>query len=110
MNLLPIIIPIIIVEILTNSAWVVISYDWKVRGNVSLSYTLSILAGALSGWAWAYMALAMQKNQMFQANLWWDFLVTIIFLSLPILFYGVRLDLQSCIGTALAVIGLLLMK
>jgi len=110
MTLLPIIIPIFIVEILTNSVWVAVSYDPRIRSNVTLCYCLSIIAGGLSGWAWAYMAMAMQKNQMFVANLWWDFMVTMIFISLPILFYGVRLDLQTSIGTALAVIGLLLIK
>lgn len=101
---------VVFAEVVANSAWIAVSYDHRVRGNASLAYALSIAAGALSGWMWCYMAMAMEKHQMFVANMAWDVGVTIIFLSLPILFYGVRLDLQTCIGTTIAVLGLLIMK
>ena len=108
-KLFPILIPVFLVEIITNSAWVAISYDWRLRGNTSLACSLSIAAGALSGAAWFYMSKGVEQNQMFFYNLVWDFIVSLIFIALPILFYGVRLDTQTTIGTALAFIGLLIM-
>ena len=103
-------IPILIVEIVANASWIAISYDWRIRGNVGLSYTISIFAGALSGWAWCWMAQAIRQDHMFVANIMWDILVSIVFISLPILFYGIKLDIQTAIGTAIAVLGLLIMK
>jgi uncharacterized membrane protein len=109
MRILLVLIPVFIVEILTNSAWICVSYYSAIRNNSYLAYFLSILAGAFSGAAWCYMAKNTLQNDMFFMNILWDAIVSIIFISLPIVFFGVRLDPQTAIGTALAAIGLFIM-
>jgi len=108
-KLITILLPVFLVEVITNSAWVCISYDWRLRSNTTLACSLSVAAGALSGLAWFWMSRSVSQNQMFFANLAWDFIVSLLFISLPILFYGIRLDTQTTIGTSLAFIGLLIM-
>ena len=108
--LLSVVFPVFIVEVIANSAWIMVSYDERVRNNVVLSYTISILAAGLSGLAWCYLAQSMRQDQMFVTNMFWDASISIIFITLPIFMYGVRLDTQTTIGAVIAIIGLLLMK
>jgi len=104
-----ILLPVFLIEVIANSAWVCISYDWRFRSNTALACSLSVAAGAISGAAWFYMSRGISQNQMFFYNLVWDFIVSSIFIALPILFYGIKLDNQTAIGTALAFVGLLIM-
>lgn len=105
-----VLLPILLVEILTNSAWLYVSYDEKIRENVSLSYTLSIVAGALSGLAWAWMALSIKQSDVYFANIAWDLIVTGLFFTIPIFLFHIKLDMQSVLGASIALIGLLIMK
>ena len=107
---LSVFVPVFLVEIATNSAWIMVSYDWRVRSCITLSYTLSIAAGALSGMAWAYMALNIKNDDMYFANVAWDVMVTIVFFTIPVIAYGFKMDQQTLIGAVIAIAGLLLMK
>jgi len=109
-KLIPVLIPVFIVEIIANSAWIMVSYEPKIRTNTWLSYTIASLAGTLSGLAWCWMARSVSQNNMYLANLAWDWVVGIIFISLPIFYYGVKLDHQSLIGAIVAFAGLMIMS
>lgn len=108
-QLLTIFIPILIAEIACNSAWIVVSYDERVRANTSLAYFISIAGGAVSGLAWCYMAKSVRQDQMFVANILWDALVSCVFCLLPILLYGLHLNGKTILGAIVAVIGLTIM-
>src|ERR1017187_9956948 len=108
-QLLTIFLPILIAEVVCNSAWIVVSYDERVRGNSSIAYFISIAGGAVSGMAWCYMAKSVRQDQMYFANLAWDFVITVIFTMLPIFLYGLHLDTKTILGAIIAVIGLTIM-
>ena len=108
-QILTILFPILLAEVVCNSAWIVVSYDERVRENSSLAYFISIAGGAISGLAWCWMARSVRQDQMFFANLAWDFVVTAIFTMLPIFLYGLHLDTKTILGAIIAVIGLTIM-
>jgi hypothetical protein len=108
--ILKVLLPVFLVEILTNSAWIAVSFDQRVRENFWLSYSIATIGGTLSGMAWCYLARNTPQEDMFFVNMAWDVIVTAIFISLPVFYYGLKLDIHTIGGAVLAAIGLLLMN
>jgi len=103
-------IPVVIAVLLSNIIWCMVSYDPSIRMNALLAYPMCVFGGSLSAFFWCYMIRHLQQSQQYIANVMWDVGVTLIFIVLPLIMYHIRMDLKTAIGTAVAVIGLIIIK
>jgi uncharacterized membrane protein len=102
-------IPVIIAITVSNIIWCMVSYDPSIRMG-TYAYHLCVFGGLISSFAWCYMIRNLQQSQQYIANVMWDVGVTLIFLILPLTMYHIKMDLKTGIGTAVAVIGLIIIK
>lgn len=96
--------------IFANVLYVFISFNDAIRTDAWRVYPLGIFGGIVGTVSWIYMVRHLAGNkQIFLANFGWDITVTVLCALLPILMYGVKIDLKTLIGCILAISGIVLM-
>lgn len=72
---------------------------------------LGLLLAVIGNWAWISIARSIQEpSELVIYGMLWDAMITLTFVMVPVLFFGVRFNVVSGLGCGLVLIGLTLMK
>ena len=67
--------------------------------------------GAIITFIWYFAAKQFgDKDRMYTFNLMWDSIMLLIYYSLPLLFFGAKLDRWGCVALTLIVLGIIVLK
>jgi len=98
------------VGFLTYSCLAFASYSEFLK-NHPLYYYLGISLAILANLSWLSIARAESNSSLLMIKgLWWDSMLTIVYLTVPILFFQARFSLVQSIGIGLTVLGLFVIK
>jgi drug/metabolite transporter (DMT)-like permease len=94
--------------IYTIYAWLTFSPSMKAS---SYLIPLGISMAIAGNYLWITMARSIQQPaELVYYGMLWDSMITLSFILVPIVFFGVRFNLVSGIGCGLVLVGLTLMK
>ena len=72
---------------------------------------IAISTGIAANYIWFSMAQNIKDNsKILLYGLYWDILILVAFLSVPILFYGARFKTTTVLGIVMIIVGFLLTK
>ena len=77
------------------------------------TYLLGIVGGSMCTCSWLYLIRNYSNNNnnlIYFINLFWDVIVCLMFVILPLIFFDIKMDTKSVIGCVIAVMGLIIMK
>lgn len=73
-------------------------------------YTIGIILAVIANLTWLYISkLETEPNKLLLKGLYWDIMLTVAYLIVPILFYHARLSAQQTVGAILVLVGITLL-
>jgi multidrug transporter EmrE-like cation transporter len=91
------------------SAW--LSYDKSMQVDKLRYYAIGLLFSFIANASWLTVAAkSPTQNQTTLYGLYWDSMLTGIFLLIPILFFGVRFTGLQSLGVGMVILGIVLTK
>lgn len=92
----------------STTAWM--SYYDPIKDS-SLYFPLGIVMSLIANIGWLTIAkIVSNKDEILIYGAFWDSMIMIAFLAVPLAWFGVRLEMRESIGLALIVVGMLLLK
>lgn len=74
-------------------------------------YPLGVSLGTITATLWFYVCtLLPDKNKVYVYSLFWDTIMVMVYYGLPILFFGVKLDKITAVGSTLILAGIMVLK
>lgn len=75
------------------------------------AYPVALISGLMANAAWMHLARSVNDStKLAILGLYWDLMLTGIYLAVPILFFGARFGTIQALGIALIFIGIVLVK
>lgn len=70
--------------------------------------TVLALSGSLTALTWGLIAKANAGLELYRYAMWWDVMIVLVYLLLPLLFFNVQLSGFGWIGISLMILGVYL--
>lgn len=87
-----------------------VMYD-DTRRNSNYCIPIAAVSGVMSATLWAVAARYIDNNhRIYVYDLIWDTMITMIFILVPVIWFGVKFNKTEMIGIVVTGIGLLLLK
>lgn len=87
-----------------------ISYHDTIKAHWTY-FPLGLFLSVLANFGWLKIAKVTEsKNDIVVYGAFWDSMIVMVFLMIPLLWFGVRLTTKDSIGLALIISGILVMK
>lgn len=94
----------------TYSLMAIISYSETAKSSW-FYFPLGILAAIIANVTWLHISkMELDNSALVIKGLWWDSMLTSLYILIPIIFFGARLSGIQIVGLVLVVAGLFLTK
>jgi drug/metabolite transporter (DMT)-like permease len=104
------IIPALIIATLVYGLYTYVSFSPELKGSNLIVY-LGLLCAVLANVVWVFLAKdTTDNNKLIRYALYWDSLIIIITLLVPVILFGIRFSVLQLVGLIATILGLALIK
>lgn len=99
-----------LIGILVYSLVAVTSYSETVKAS-PYYFAFGIALGVIANFCWLHIARQeTDPSKLVLTGLYWDIMLTVVYMIIPMMFFGARLTLTQGLGVAAILLGIILTK